>query len=284
MSTRRVSARSHAAAQDRGQAEQTGGTGRPDEGRATSPVEGHAPRARQWHTPSTTDRIGTPRRRTVRGRTDTRGRGECRSVTASSRNPRRSKTPNCSHKFLFNFGERRGGRLASSNHDEIERAPSVDRARVPIALSENLADAALGAIACHRASHSSGRHDAEAIVAKRVRHGKQGQRSRGDAPSMLLNRRELLARSQPRVGAVRQWHCRGPIAERGALPRKDGSSRKQSGACGPSPGDVSGRCGRSSCACGQGTHGCADDGDGWVERYVSLDSRPGSDTLEKLES
>ena len=29
---------------------------------------------------------------------------------------------------------------------------------------------------------------------------------------------------------------------------------------------------------------CADGGDGWVERYASLDSRPGIDTLEKLES
>jgi len=217
MSTRRVSARSRAAAQDRCQGEQTGGTGRRDEARTTSPAGVRALRARQSRTPSTTDRIGTPRPPMVRGRADTGGRRKCQPVTASSRNPRRSKTPDSVHKFLFNFGERRSRGLTPGNHDEIERPPSVCRARSLIALPEDLANATLRAITSHRASHSSRRDNAETVVAQRVWQREQRQRSRSDAAPMLLNGRKLPARSQPRVGAVRQWHCSGSDAERGSV-------------------------------------------------------------------
>ena len=158
-----------------------------------------------------------PRPSVVRGRADTGGRRECQSATASSRNPRRSKTPDSGHKFLFNFSERRRRGLAPGNHDEIERRPAVCRTRVLVALSENLTNATLRAVAGHRASHSSRRDNAETVVAQRVRQREQRQRSCCDAAPMLLNGRKLPARSQPRVGAVRQWHCSESDAERGSV-------------------------------------------------------------------
>ena len=177
----------------------------------------------RWRTPNTTDRTGTRHRRRVQGQVDTRGRRESPSAHGQLTKP--SPFGDARSRSQVPFQLRANGAVATSRRAITTRSsarrPSAARALRSrcrkISRMRRLARLRVTAPPMRRDATMPSRSWPSAFGMR-----EQRQRSRGDTAPMLLNRRELAARSQPRVGAVRQWHVSSPIAERGGAPRKDG--------------------------------------------------------------
>ncbi len=236
------------------------------------------------------DRSGTRRRQTDSARVDTHEPRTTRHAAARSRRPRGSSEPSERASELGReLREGRLGNFPSRNDHEIERQLARLHIRAIGPQSEQLAHAPFCTIAEHRVSQAAGGDDAQPVAATRIRQCEHRQKSGLNPAAPFAHGIELGARPQAPFRAMRQRH-RGDDGHVSAfedgpsLEQLSGIRRRRSTVCGLWPDGASGQCARSSCASEQETHGCGGGADDWAEKYVSLDSRPGLDTLEKLES